>query len=138
MRRLRRGSNVGRPLLIMNESLALPIRLACAVASAAIVIAGSLAIRLSIDLTAVLLFPSIIFVFGVRSPRLVVIFGSVLVGATALFWGLFFANRQASTGGINIAMGALFTFVASVLGACAELAKLGSSPPSNTRPGGSR
>ena len=148
------GGEMSTPLPkpIPNESLELPveevvrmrdttswlpsilIRLACGLASAAIVIFGSLIAGLTLNLlTAVLLIPTLVFVAGVRTPRLVWIFGGLLVGTTALSWGLFLANRHASTGGINVVMGSLFTLAASVFGACAELVGLGSSEVSDSR-----
>ena len=69
---------------------------------------------------AILLIPSVIYLLGVWSPRLVLVFGGLLVGITAATWVLYEKN-QSSMAGVGVVAGGFWSFVAALGGVSLEI-----------------
>lgn len=69
---------------------------------------------------AILLIPSVIYLLGVWSPRLVLVFGGLLVGMTAATWVLY-ENNQSSMAGVGVVAGGFWSFVAALGGVSLEI-----------------
>ena len=71
----------------------------------------------SVGFTIVLLLPTIVFGFGVWSPRNVAVFGAILLCVTLFTWGLYLSHRKESMAGAGVVMGTIWALVAAILGA---------------------
>ena len=70
---------------------------------------------------AILLIPSVIYLLGVWSPRLVLVFGGLLVGLTAATWLLYELQKDQSMAGVGIVAGGFWSFVAALGGVSLEI-----------------
>jgi len=115
-------------------------RIAFAVATGAIVVGGLLltsisprledpvrVVGLSLGLTqfelvlaAVGLLPSLVFLFGVRTPWRILLFGALLLGINAAAWTSYAVSRREALSGFAIVAGTFWSLVSSVLGATLE------------------
>ena len=100
------------------------LRLGCGGGSAAIVIVGTALSGFPTNgVVFALLLPSLMFVMGVWRPWIVRLFGTLLLGITGLSWGIFWANRHSSTGGLNLMAGAAFALLVALAAVCVQVAE---------------
>lgn len=70
----------------------------------------------------ILLLPSAIYFLGVWSPRLVLVFGGLLVSLTAATWVLYeLQKEQSSMAGVGVVAGGFWSFVAALGGVSLEI-----------------
>ncbi|MEO5679826.1 MAG: hypothetical protein ABIS47_09160 [Acidimicrobiales bacterium] len=109
-------------------------QLAVAGTSASIVLGGLRTVGREPEgrVTAALLLPTLVFLVGVRRPHLVTLFGALLVGITGATWVLYELHRDESMAGAGIVIGAWYSLISSVVGACLELADRAGGPSTPT------
>lgn len=118
-----------------NRQLWLAVRVGLAALTAFIIVGGVASTKLPpqdphaaadpasahpLVVIALLLLPALLFLIGIRTPRWVVVFGSLLVGITAVAWAYYTTTRD-SVAPVAMALAWIYTFLASVVGTCVEL-----------------
>ncbi len=123
-----------------SEPVWLLARIACAAATSAIVVGGSLLTSISprledsvrvlgvslgltqpeLVLATAGLLPSLVFVLGVRSPWRILLFGALLLGITAAAWTTYALSRSEALSVLSVVAGTFWSLVSSTLGATLE------------------